>query len=321
MEKITKTGANLGLLLLTLTFQFGCSDDSTKLNPVLTWADPADIKFGTPLSEEQLNATADVAGTFEYSPELGTVLEVGDNQVLLVTFLPSETEKYESASATVTINVISNGTSSAVFNSTLEYGVMTDTDGNSYKTIVIGTQTWMAENLRTTKYRNGDDVPEVTGNAAWKALTTGASCTYENTTDLDAQATYGRLYNWFAVNDSRNLAPEGWHVATEADWAALATQLGGLSVAGGKIKETGTTHWNAPNTSATNSAGFTALPAGRREFGDGSFINTGFNSFWWTSSPYNPDYSWYYQVNYDFASIVPANFHKQYGFSVRCVKD
>lgn len=300
----------------------GCSDDdSMKLNPVLIWADPIDILSGKPLGAQELNATAEVAGSFDYTPEAGGVLNVGDNQILTVNFTPTDADNYRSASKSVSINVLPNGTSSAVFNTGLSYSTVTDIDGNTYQTIVIGSQTWMAENLRTTKYRNGDAIPEVSGNSAWVNLTSGAYSNYDNNQDIDHLATYGRLYNWFAVSDSRDLAPEGWHVATEMEWAALAENQGGLSTAGGKLKEAGNLHWNTPNTGATNSSGFTALPSGRREYTDGSFINTGFNGFWWTSTAYNPDYSWYYQINYDFATVVPANFHKQYGFAVRCVKD
>ncbi|MFT6827941.1 MAG: hypothetical protein ACI9Z3_001525 [Roseivirga sp.] len=216
---------------------------------------------------------------------------------------------------------ISNGVSSAEFNTDLSYGSMKDNDGFSYKTIEIGDQIWMAENLRSTKFRNGEVIAEVTANSAWTALTSPAYSSYENTADIDELATNGRLYNWFVVSDSRNIAPAGWHVPTIQEWEQMATRLGGMQVAGGKIKEAGNTHWNAPNTSANNISGFTALPSGRREYTDGRFINTGFNAFWWTSSAYNPDYSWYYQTNYDFASMIVANFHKQYGFSIRLVKD
>jgi uncharacterized protein (TIGR02145 family) len=110
-------------------------------------------------------------------------------------------------------------------------------------------------------------------------------------------------------------------VATDADWLELSSFLGNENVAGGKLKETTTKHWNSPNTGASNESGFTALPTGRREYTDGSFINLGYDGFWWTSSAYNPDYSWYRYLHYNVAEIFRANFHKQYGFSVRCVKD
>lgn len=315
----------LALLGAIISLTNSCKKDESpslsKKDPIITWANPADISFGTPLSVEQLNATADVPGTFIYTPALETILSAGANQDLVVDFTPADATTYNSASKTVKINVIYGGISNATFNPSLTYGTMTDIDGNIYKTITIGTQTWMAENLRTTKYRNGDSIPEVSGNLAWKNLNTHAYCNYENTTALDDIATHGRLYNWFAVTDSRNLAPAGWHVATDAEWTTLTTYLGNENVAGGKLKETGLLHWNNPNTGASNGSGFTALPGGRREYTDGSFINLGTDGFWWTASAYNPDYSWYRYLHYDVTNIYRANFHKQYGFSVRCVKD
>lgn len=309
----------LFISISVLFFAAGCNEDEPKITPVITWENPDDIAFGTLLGSKQLNAISDVPGVFVYTPSNREMLSEGLNQELSVVFKPTESSAYSTASKTVFINVTPG--SSAIFNSGLTYDTVSDIDNNVYKIITIGTQTWMAENLRTTKYRNGEEIAEVTSNTAWKDLTSGAYSNYENTTDIDAIATSGRLYNWFAVSDSRNLAPVGWHVATDADWTTLTTYLGGASVAGGKMKESGLTHWNSPNTSATNSSGFTALPGGRREYTDGSFINIGFNGFWWTSTAYNPDYSWYRQINYDGAIVNPANFHKQYGFSVRCVKD
>lgn len=310
---------NVQIIIAVIGLTISCSDDSPKIDPVITWENPSDIAFGTLLSSVQLNAQSNVPGVFTYSPAVGEMLNEGQNQELVVVFTPTEESVYRTGSKTVFINVTSG--SNAQFNSGLTYDTVSDSDNNVYKTITIGTQTWMAENLRTTKYRNGESIPEVTSNTEWKNLTSAAYSNYGNTSDVDAIATFGRLYNWFAVTDSRNLAPTGWHVATDADWTTLTTFLGGESVAGGKLKETGTTHWNSPNTGADNSTGFTALPAGRREYTDGSFINTGFNGFWWTSSAYNPDYSWYRQINYDGAIVNPANFHKQYGFAIRCVKD
>jgi uncharacterized protein (TIGR02145 family) len=303
-------------------FLSACNDNTTvKPDPVITWENPEDIKAGTPLSEVQLNATADVAGNFIYTPEVGTFLDEGNKQVLTVEFTPLESTSFNNVSSTVSINVIYNGTSDALFNSDLTYGTMTDIDGNSYQTITIGDRIWMAENLRTTKYRNGETIPNVTINSEWVALSSDAYSSYENQEDIDAIATHGLLYNWFAVSDNRNIAPEGWHVATKSEWEAMINNLGGSGIAGGKIKEAGNNHWNSPNSGATNNSGLTALPSGRREYTDGSFINSGFNGFWWTSSAYNPDYSWYFQLNYDTENIIAANFHKQYGFSIRCVKD
>ena len=310
-------------ILLVASLFHGCTKEksTSKTDPVLTWENPADIGFGTLLSSMQLSATADVPGTFVYTPPSNTKLNAGLNQDLKVDFTPVDPSAYNAATKMVKINVVYNGVSSAIFNPTLTYGSVTDYSGNVYRTITIGTQTWMAENLRTTRYRNGDSIPEVTGNQAWKSLQSHAYCNYENTTDLDKIATFGRLYNWFAVSDSRNLAPAGWHVATDADWTTFTTYLGNESIAGGKLKETGTSHWISPNTGASNSSGFTVLPGGRREYTDGSFINLGTDGFWWTNSAYNPDYSWYRYLHYDVTNVYRANFHKQYGFSVRCVRD
>jgi len=124
-----------------------------------------------------------------------------------------------------------------------------DIDGNFYHAVAIGTQVWMAENLRTTKYRDGSPIPNVTDSSVWILTTEGAYCNYNN--DTTHSNTYGRLYNWYAVIDTRNIAPEGWHVPTQDEWNTLVQFLGGGAVAGGKLKETGTAHWNSPNRGAT----------------------------------------------------------------------
>ena len=323
MKYFKKEPTYFFLIVLSAAILSGCkkAETTSKKDPVLTWTDPADIGFGTLLRAVQLNATANVPGTFIYNPALGTKLPAGVNQDLNVDFTPADENNYNTASKTVKINVTPGGTSNAIFNPGMTYGTMADIDGNVYKTITIDGQTWMAENLRTTKYRNGDTLPEISGNTAWKNLNTSAFCNYKNTTDLDKIATLGRLYNWFAVSDSRNIAPVGWHIATDAEWITLTNYLGNESVSGGKLKETSTLHWKSPNIGASNSCGFTALPGGRREYTDGSFINLGTDGFWWTSSAYNPDYSWYRYLHNDVANVYRANFHKQYGFSVRCVQD
>jgi len=213
------------------------------------------------------------------------------------------------------------GVSSAVFNATKTYGTMTDQDGNTYKTITIGTQTWMAENLRVTKYRNGDAISNVTDDATWKVLTTEACCTYENTTNKDEIATYGRLYNFYAATDSRNIAPTGWHVPSDAEWTTLTTYLGGESVAGGKLKEAGTTHWESPNTGATNESGFTGLPSGGRYYGDGSCDYLGYFGDWWSSTASSASGAWGRYLFYFNAEVDRDDYDKQDGFAVRLIKD
>jgi len=212
-----------------------------------------------------------------------------------------------------------NGKTTAEFNSSVIYGTMTDQDGNVYKTVTIGTQTWMAENLRTTKYNDGTDIPLVTDDKEWYDLTTGAYSNYNNTNNIDTIATYGRLYNWYAVNTGK-LAPKGWHIPTDAEWATLLTYLGSENVAGGKLKETGTKHWNSPNIAATNETGFTALPGGLRS-SNGSFTNIGNYGFWWSATENSNIYAWN-RIMYNISSNVGINYNnKKFGFSVRCVKD
>ena len=208
-----------------------------------------------------------------------------------------------------------------IFNPDLTYGTMTDIEGNEYKTIAIGTQTWMAENLKTTKYRNGDPIPNVIDNAAWAALATGAFCWYNNDA-ATYKATYGALYNWYAVADIRNIAPTGWHVPTNAEWTTLTDYLGGEGIAGGKLKESGSSHWYSPNYGATNITGFTALPGGYRYDSVGIFYYVEYNVHWWTSTARNASFAWYRALYYNGSNVDRySDFHEPYGFSVRCVRD
>jgi len=202
----------------------------------------------------------------------------------------------------------------------LKYGSMTDQDGNTYKTIAIGTQTWMAENLRTTTYRNGEPIANITDNAAWETINNGAYCTLENTTDNAIITTYGMLYNWRAVTDSRNIAPAGWHMPSDDEWATLITYLGGEIEAGGKMKEAGTAHWSSMNIDATNKSGFTAVPSSYRNI-DGSFGYFGVGCYLWS----NTQSSTYSAFNINLKSYngrcIRNIFLIELGLSVRLVKD
>lgn len=198
-------------------------------------------------------------------------------------------------------------------------GTIKDKDGNVYHAVTIGTQTWMVENLITTKYRNGDPIPQVADDAQWAGLFTGACCFYDNNSANGS--TYGALYNWYAVNDPRNIAPEGWHVASMEEWNILNTFLGGELVSGGKLKETGTTHWDSPNTGATDEAGFKGLPGGGRSL-DGLYNSIGQSGLWWTTAESNPDNAWPRGLSYNSALIFSSMWlDKNSGFSVRCIKD
>ncbi len=180
----------------------------------------------------------------------------------------------------------------------------------------IGTQIWMTRNLNVSRYRNGDPIPQVQDPSAWAALTTGAWCYYENNTVNGT--TYGKLYNWYAVNDPRGLAPTGYHVPSDGEWTTLTTFLGGESVAGGKMKAT--TLWNSPNTGATNSSGFTGLPGGiRNRFG--SIFDIGFNGNWWSSSEGGAAFAWARRLVYNYSIAYRLTGYKENGFSVRCLRD
>jgi len=185
--------------------------------------------------------------------------------------------------------------------------------------IVIGTQQWMSKNLDVAFYRNGDPIPQVTDPTAWAGLTTGAWCYYNN--DPLQGNKYGKLYNWYAVNDPRGLAPQGWHIPSDAEWSTLATTLGGASVAGGKMKEAGTVNWAAPNTGADNSSGWTGLPGGSRNYDDGTFSNAGLEGYWWSATEFNTSTARYRFLFYNLGSIDRNNASKRDGFSVRCLRD
>ena len=195
-----------------------------------------------------------------------------------------------------------------------QYGSMTDADGNAYKTVQIGSQVWMAANLKVTKYRDGTAIANVTGNSTWSALGSGAYCWYENNASA-YKDTYGALYNWYAVNTG-NLCPTGWHVPTKDDWNALFSSysLNGLA-------EAGTEHWQSGILSAlaTNKYGFTALPGGFRK-SDGTFDKIGYNATWWASSEYNTLQSYRSMISYE-GTLQISYAAKAEGQSVRCIRD
>ncbi len=223
----------------------------------------------------------------------------------------------------------------AVFSLTYAYGLEKPKSNqiSNYDTVKICNQVWMSRNLDVDHYRNGDSIPEVTDPTAWAALKTGAWCCYNN--DPAMGAIYGKLYNWYAVNDPRGLAPEGWHVPIDGEWKELEICLGMSQseadnrirggTEGGKLKSTGTKEegdglWLSPNTGATNESGFCALPGGSR-VNDGDFGNSGHSSVWWSSSNYNMSDAWYRSLNYYTASVSRDGNNKGCGFTVRCVKD
>jgi len=187
--------------------------------------------------------------------------------------------------------------------------------------LTICCQSWMTTNLDVDSYRNGDTIPHVTDATEWAALTTGAYCYYNNDSTTYA-AVYGKLYNWYAVNDSRGLAPEGWHVPTDFEWTTLTDCLGGQFVAGVLMKEIGTAHWTSSNPPATNLSGLTGLPGGRRDF-NGTFASIGTLGNWWSSTEEengNP-VAWNRYLESGNGTVNSFLNIKYYGFSVRCLRD
>jgi uncharacterized protein (TIGR02145 family) len=208
--------------------------------------------------------------------------------------------------------------------------VVKDIDGNWYKVVQIGNQCWMAENLKTTKYRNGDTIPTNLSNASWSTTSSGAYAIYNNAVVNDS--IYGKLYNWYAVADPRGLCPTGWHVPSDAEWKTLETSLGmpaselnkgggrgSAQNVGGKMKAVSSL-WLAPNTGATNSSGFTGLPGGLR--GNlGAFGDLGYGGYWWSSTQDFTTDAWYRGLDYFYAYVLRSDNTKRVGFSVRCVRD
>lgn len=197
---------------------------------------------------------------------------------------------------------------------------VTDIDGNVYKTEVIGTQTWMVENLKATKYNDGTQIPNVTAKSQWDILTSDAYCWYNNDAAAN-KAAYGALYNWYAANTGK-LCPTGWHVPSDAEWTTLVDFAGGSDNAGGKLKEKGTTHWTAPNTDASDEYGFKALPAGDRYPGSGfEFWGIGEYCAMWSSTEYSTTNAYYLEIYTDGGQLYREYTNKRFGFSVRCIKN
>ena len=241
------------------------------------------------------------------------------------------------SSTEISIKIVMNENKS--INAVFKEGVM-DIDGNLYETVKIGNYWWMAENLKTTRYRDGTAIPNVTNASDWAELETGAWVYYDNNSSY--ADVYGLLYNWFATSNERGLCPEGWRVPSDRDWHLLERELG-MDIdrildeeaddhngtgwradeenVGGKIKSTGTSHWLAPNTGATNESGLNGLPAGRRS-NDGIFSNIRENGYWWTSRSASANHAFRRGVRYDEGSILRSSgLTKNWGYSIRCVQE
>jgi len=208
--------------------------------------------------------------------------------------------------------------STVSFTTQQEAETVSDIDGNVYHSVTIGTQVWMVENLKTTKFSDGTSIPLITDATEWHNLVTPGYC-WNNNNEVTHKDTYGALYNWYAVN-SGNLCPTGWHIPSEDHWSALIAYLGGSDLAGRKLKEAGSSHWLNPNEGATNESGFTALPGGFRMF-DGTFASTGASGYWWSSTMHSASFAWLKHMYYLSGDIYTEYSGKETGYSVRCLKD
>lgn len=295
-------------------------------------------------SNEQIN---NVSGTVPVEPDSLKATVIGTSQVNLIWTDNSSNElgyKVQRKSGTTNFaDIASLDSNVSVFNDTgltsntdytyrvyafNSYGnssysneqlITTGVPGTNISSVTICNQTWSSQNLNVSHYRNGDVIPQVTDDNEWSALTTGAWCWYNNDS-AGYGARYGKLYNFYAVKDSRGLAPEGWHVASDSEWSVLDNCIGGSLISGGALKEAGLTHWRSPNAGATNSSGFSALPGGYR-FNDGTFYFNTTHGYFWTATDFNLSNAWFRNVYYFHTELIRNYLTKVNGYSVRIVKD
>ena len=270
--------------------------------------DPADL----------FNAGADISDLLENGYGVSDLVSAGISISELVAAGISVSDLFEAGVMVGTME--QHGVDSAELANAGLIGTVTDFEGNLYKWVRIGDQVWMAKNLRATKYSDGTAIPNVT---EWSNPTTPAYCWYDDDSTTYSDP-YGALYNWYAVDTvstgERNLCPAGWHVPADAEWTTLTNFLGGTGVAGGKLKETDTKHWISPNTGATNETGFTALPGGLcLNIGGGE--NIGRDGRWWSATENAWEEAWFLSLFNSSNSSELHYFFKDFGFSVRCLRD
>jgi uncharacterized protein (TIGR02145 family) len=251
----------------------------------------------------------------------------GDGETSTTAAVTFEHQYLKNGDYHATLTAYGNGKSAGAYAdlniTTADEETVADVDGNVYHTVKIGTQVWMVENLKTTKYNDGSSISLVTDNSAWGNLLTPGYCWYNND-EATYKTPYGALYNWYAVNTGE-LAPQGWHIPTDAEWSVLITFLGGENIAGGKMKSTGTIGagtglWHNPNMGATNESGFTAVPAGYRN-DLGNFALIGYYGYWWNCSTDGTNLARYRYIIYDGPAAESGHNYYILGYSVRCIKD
>ena len=299
-------------LVIMVVLMVGCSkgeDVSTTTTPTISFTIPLKYIGDKPFLLTSPIITSNSAGVFMFTSSNTSVATISGNTVTILSVGTTE----------ITVTQVAFGS----FIEHSEKAVLvvenpkpiTDIDGNVYETIVIGNQTWMKTNLNVSNYKDGTPIPEVTDPAEWATLTTGAWCYYDN--DPEKGKLYGKLYNWYAVNDKRGLAPTGTSIPTDAEWTTLTNFIG--SEAGGKMKESDTSNWTSPNSEATNSTGFTGLPGGIC-ISNGDFHFIGDYGYWWSATSVDAATAWNRSLGYNSSIACRSYDDKNYGFAVRCIK-
>jgi uncharacterized protein (TIGR02145 family) len=318
---------SLGLILiLTNSCKKQTDPEQQAIEPVLATVDLTSIKQTT--ANVGVNITSDGGAAVTARGVCWSTAQhptIADSKTIDGTGTGTFTSAITGLTATTTYYVKAYATNSVAtsYGNELIFktftGTVIDVESNVYNTITIGTQTWMAENMKTTRYSNGDLIG-TTANLT-EDITGESTPKYQwifngNQTNLD---TYGRLYTWYAVTDSRAVCPTGWHMPSDAEWDILINYSGGAN-AGDKLKENGTKHWSSPNTGATNETGFTALPSGMR-YNNGTFTEFGSNGNWWSTTEHNLTDADGFGTENDYDLAYSFSKSKSNAYAVRCLKD
>ena len=329
MKNVVKPKDLHSILMVSLMILFfGCTKDNSSNQgpvPILSTTEVSNISSTTALSGGDItNDGGETVSSRGVCWSTGTTPTINDNKtsdgtgagtfISSITGLNPNTTYYLRAYAT---NSNGTGYGSAMSFKTLMPEV-TDIDGNVYHIVAIGTQVWMVENLRTTRYNDGTSIPYIDDQNTWMNLTTPAYCWPNN--DESSISPYGMMYNWYAVNTGK-LAPTGWHVPTDSDWNTLITFAGGPSAAGGNLKAAGTTYWEYPNTGATDMYGFTLLPAGYRSVANGTWVNFNLWALLWSATEEQTGFAGRCRLENTTAAFDFESGDEKFGFSVRCIKN
>jgi len=324
--KIYKTALGL-IFLLSLTTILSCNKNKNKTAELQT-IEVTDVT--------QISATSGGSISFNEGPSItasGVCWSTKQNPTITdskstdgsstgsfvshITGLTANTKYYVRAYAT-NINGTAYGNQQEFITTCDCPAIIKDADSNEYHVVNIAGRCWTVENLRVTRFQNDVPISNITDPTQWSNLTTAAFCYYNN--DIGNVPVYGFLYNWYAVANPNQLAPNGWHIPSKDEYTTLVNYLGGESSAGGKMKDEGTTYWHSPNIGATNSSGFTAVPAGYRYY-QGNFSGLGMENYLWTSTEDLNNNGWYRSLNYANTSVQNWVEYKTFGYSVRCIRD